>query len=42
MKVDATQRQEQEFKLWIIRAEHDVEAFLFLQAVMRDKDTQNY
>ena len=42
MKVDATQLEEHEFKLWKIRAEHDVEAFLSRQAVMRDKDTQNY
>ena len=28
MKVDATQLEEHEFKLWKIRAEHDAEAFL--------------
>ena len=42
MKVGATQLEEQEFKLWKIRVEHDIEAFSTWQAMMRDTETQNY
>ena len=42
MKVDATQLEEQEFKLWKIRVGLDLEQFTSWQAMTRDKDTQSY
>ena len=40
MRIDATEAEEQEFKLWRLRAMQDLEKFVAWSKVMKDRQAQ--